>query len=364
VPFNRPQEHVSLAPLTTLGIGGPARWFARATRLEHVIAGQSWHGVPVLVLGGGSNLVIADDGFDGLVLQMGLAGVKAALRGAEMIVSAGAGESWDALVEFAVRRDLAGLECLSGIPGTVGGTPIQNVGAYGQEVASVIESVLVFDCRGQRTMTLTAAECGFGYRTSRFKQQDAGRFIVCEVTFRLPPGAPPTIAYPELADDLRRQGISSPTLLDVREAVLRIRRRKGMVLDAADTDTRSVGSFFTNPVVDRATFDRVSASVPSGADLSGPRIPHYLMQNDQVKIPAAWLIEQSGFARGHVDGRVGLSTKHPLAIVNRGGATARDVVRLARRIKDAVLDRFGVALRPEPVFVGFTADPDIEFLRG
>jgi UDP-N-acetylmuramate dehydrogenase len=351
VPFDRPQEHVALAPLTTLGIGGRARWFARATNVEHVVAASGWRGAPLFVLGGGSNLVVSDEGFDGLVLQIALTGITATLRGEEMIVSAGAGESWDGLVEFAVARDLAGIECLSGIPGTVGGTPIQNVGAYGQEVATVIEWVHAFDRETQGTVRLSRSECRFGYRTSRFKQQDAGRFIVCDVAYRLRPGASPTVTYPDIVDCLAKQAIGSPDVRAVREAVLNVRRRKGMVIDAADPDTRSVGSFFMNPVIDRAAFERIAPA------------PHYLMENDTVKIPAAWLIEQSGYARGHVDGRVGLSTKHPLAIINRGGATARDVIRLARSIKRAVIDRFGVALRPEPVFVGFADDSDVAYLR-
>ena len=355
MPFDRPQDNVPLAPLTTLGIGGPARWFARATRVEHVIAADGWaasRGVPLFVFGGGSNLVIADEGFEGLVLQVAITGVRALLGGDVVSVAAGAGESWDALVEFAVTRGLAGIECLSGIPGTVGGTPIQNVGAYGQEVSTVIEWVDVFDRTTQGTVRLSRADCGFGYRVSRFKQQDAGRFVICEVAFRLRVAAPPTVTYPDIVEDLSRQGISSPDVRAVREAVLNVRRRKGMVIDAADSDTRSVGSFFMNPVVDRASFERLASA------------PHYLMDNDTVKIPAAWLIEQSGFSRGHVDGAVGLSTKHPLAIINRGGATARDVIRLARSIKRAVRDRFGVALRPEPIFVGFTGDRDVEDLRG
>ena len=362
MPFERPQENVPLAPLTTLGIGGRARWFARATRVEHVITASGWHGAPLLVLGGGSNLVVSDEGFDGLVLHIGITGITAALRGEDMIVSAGAGESWDGLVEFAVARGLAGVECLSGIPGTVGGTPIQNVGAYGQEVSAVIESVHVFDRQKQGTVQLSRSECGFGYRMSRFKQQDAGRFIVREVVFRLRPGGVPTVTYPDIIDYLSRHSTGSPDVRAVREAVLNVRRRKGMVIDAADPDTRSVGSFFMNPVVSHATFERIATTAPSGADPSAPRVPHFMMDNDNVKIPAAWLIEQSGFARGHVDGRVGLSTKHPLAVINRGGATARDVIGLARSIKRAVIDRFGVALRPEPVFVGFAGNPDIEYL--
>ena len=366
MPFDRPQEHEPLAPLSTLGIGGPARWFARATRVEHVIAAHGWaasRGVPLFVLGGGSNLVIADQGFDGLVLQVGISGVRALLGGDVVSVAAGAGEPWDGLVAFTVNRGLAGIESLSGIPGTVGGTPIQNVGAYGQEVATVIEWVDAFDRATQGTVRLSRAECGFGYRGSRFKQQDAGRFVICEVVFRLRVAAPPTATYPDVVEYLSKQGIASPDVGAVREAVLNIRRRKGMVIDADDPDTRSVGSFFMNPVVDRATFERLAASWSSGADPSGPRVPHFAMEDGEVKIPAAWLIEQSGFGRGYIDGAVGLSTKHPLAIINRGDATARDIVRLARRIKTAVRDSFRITLRPEPVFVGFNAeDPDVAFL--
>jgi UDP-N-acetylmuramate dehydrogenase len=352
VSFDRPKENVALASLTTLGIGGPARWFARAAQAEHIVTASEWHGTPFFILGGGSNLVVADEGVNGLVLQMSIAGVNATMAGGDVIVSAGAGESWDMLVEFAVKRDLAGIECLSGIPGTVGGTPLQNVGAYGQEVATVIEWVAAFDCKKGSPVRLSRAECGFAYRMSRFKREDAGRFVISQVAFRLKPGAPATVTYPDLKEFLSRQNINSPTLANVRDAVLDIRRRKGMVIDAADPDTRSVGSFFMNAVVDRATFDRLAPA------------PHYPMQNDAVKIPAAWLIEQSGFARGHVDGAVGLSTKHPLAIINRGGARARDVLRLASRIKTTVSDRFGINLRPEPVFVGFPIDdPDVAFLR-
>ena len=342
----RLREQVALAPFTTLGIGGPARWFARATHVEHLLTASRSEGEPLLVLGGGSNLVISDEGFNGLVLQMAIGGVKTTRDGVDVIVTAGAGESWDALVESAVKQDLAGIECLSGIPGTVGGTPIQNVGAYGQEVATVIEWVAAYDRARQAAVRLSRDDCGFAYRMSRFKREDAGRFMISEVAFRLKPGAPPTVTYADVVDHLAQQNVECANVQHVRDAVLHIRRRKGMVLDAADSDTRSVGSFFMNPVVDRTTFERIAPA------------PHYLMDNDTVKIPAAWLIEQSGFARGYMDGAVGLSTKHPLALVNRGGATARDVLRLAHRIKLAVRQRFDVNLRPEPVFVGFSPDDD------
>ena len=352
--FDAPVADVPLAPLTTLGVGGAARWFARVLPGRPVRKAYEWAAareLPVFVLGGGSNLVVADEGFPGLVVQIRGTRITSLRRGDDILVTAGAGEPWDALVAYAVEGGLAGVECLSGIPGTVGGTPIQNVGAYGQEVADVIEVVTAFDVEQQRTVVLSAAECEFGYRMSRFKGRDAGRFVVSSVIFRLRPG-PPTIKYPDVVEYLARQGKTAPDLADARSAVLAIRRRKGMVIDAGDPDTRSVGSFFMNPVVDRGVFERIAPA------------PHYVMDNGAVKIPAAWLIEQSGFARGHVDGRVGLSTKHPLAIVNRGGATARDVIHLARRIKSTVRDRFGIALRPEPVFVGIDDDPDVTDLRG
>jgi UDP-N-acetylmuramate dehydrogenase len=346
VPVERLREQVALAPFTTLGIGGPARWFARATHVEDLITASRSEGEPLFVLGGGSNLVISDDGFNGLVLQVAIGGVKTTRDGEDVIVTAGAGESWDSLVESAAKQGLAGIECLSGIPGTAGGTPIQNVGAYGQEVATVIEWVAAFDRVKRAAVRLSRDDCGFAYRMSRFKREDAGRFMISEVAFRLKSGASPTVTYPDVVDYLAQQNVACPTVQHVRDAVLHIRRRKGMVLDAADSDTRSVGSFFMNPVVDRTTFERIAPA------------PHYLMDNDTVKIPAAWLIEQSGFARGHMDGAVGLSTKHPLAIVNRGGANARDVLRLAHRIKLGVRERFDINLRPEPVFVGFSPDDD------
>ena len=348
-------QNVPLAPLTTLGIGGAARWFGRAASAAEIIAADEWaaaRGAAMFVLGGGSNLVIADRGFEGLVLQLRTSGVQAIDVGEDTIVVGGAAEPWDDVVAFAVSRNLAGIECLSGIPGTVGGTPVQNVGAYGQEVSSVIEWVEAVDRLQPRAVRLSRQECGFSYRQSRFKQEDEERFVICEVAFRLRNGGAATVTYRDLIDYFATQRVESPSVREVREAVLSIRRGKGMVIDPADPDTRSVGSFFMNPVIDRAAFERFAPA------------PHYLMDNDAVKVPAAWLIEQSGFARGHVDGAVGLSTKHPLAIINRGGATARDVIRLACHIKHEVLNRFGVALHPEPVFVGFRDDSDVDFLRG
>jgi UDP-N-acetylmuramate dehydrogenase len=353
-----PREDVPLQPFTTLGVGGAARWFVTATHMEEVAAAHRWseeRRVRMFVLGGGSNVVIADEGFDGLVLQIALRGVDFTQRLGQTFVAAGAGESWDALVQAIVSRGLAGLECLSGIPGTVGGTPIQNVGAYGQEVSQTIDRVVVYDTLERRTKSLTAFECGFSYRMSRFKGSEAGRFVVCGAAFRLRPG-PPTISYADVAAYIKNLNLPSPTLTDVRNAVLEIRRRKGMVLDEGDPDCRSVGSFFMNPVVSENIRDRIAAA-------TGQQVPGYASGDGGVKIPAAWLIERAGFEKGYSDRTVGISTKHPLAIVNRGGASARDIVRFAAVIKRGVADRFGVWLRPEPVFVGFGMDADIAFLQ-
>lgn len=347
-----------LAPCTTLGIGGEAEWHLRAERPEDVAYADAWaaeHGFPLFVLGGGSNLVVADEGVGGLVVQIAIAGIRFDAGESVTRIDAGAGEPWDPLVAAAVERNLAGIECLSGIPGTVGGTPIQNVGAYGQEVGAVIHSVLAYDRRSRGLTTIPANACGFTYRMSRFKGEDAGRFVVCGVTFELGPGAA-TASYPDVVRQLERAQIRTPALADVRQAVLTVRRSKGMVVDAADPDSRSVGSFFMNPIVAAATREHVAV-------VAGAEPPAFSVDGDRVKIPAAWLIERAGFQRGHADGPVAISSKHTLAIVNRGGATARDVLRLATTIKRAVLDRFGVAIRPEPMFVGFGDDPDVRFLQ-
>jgi UDP-N-acetylmuramate dehydrogenase len=363
VPFAErrlePRAGVPLAPFSTLGVGGPARWLLRATTTEDIAAAHAWsadRGAQLFVLGGGSNLVIADRGIDGLVLQIASRGLEFIRDGDDTLVRVEAGEPWDDVVSAAVSRGLAGVECLSGIPGSAGGTPIQNVGAYGQEVADTLTHVVVFDRQAGATTTLAAADCGFAYRMSRFKREDAGRFVVCGMTFRLRPGVA-TVTYPDVIAYLERAGITVQDVGAVRNAVLAIRRRKGMVLDPADPDTHSVGSFFMNPVVDAAAHARLA----EGSE--GPP-PGFVMPGGGVKVPAAWLIERAGFARGHARGPVGLSSKHPLAIVNRGGATARDVLELAVLIKRRVADRFGIRLRTEPVFAGFSEDDrDVQFLR-
>jgi UDP-N-acetylmuramate dehydrogenase len=334
-------ERVPLAAHTTLGVGGAARFYARVEREEHVAEAVAWareRGLPVLVLGGGSNLLVADEGFPGLVAHVSLGGVA---YGEDGTVEAGAGESWDALVEGAVARGLAGFECLSGIPGLVGATPIQNVGAYGQEVRETIARVRAYDLEAGAAVDFDNEACRFGYRESRFKLEDRGRFVVLSVGYRLEPAGAPAVRYPELARYLEEHAAPRPSLAAVRAAVLAIRRRKSMVLDPGDPDSRSAGSFFVNPIVPEAVADRI------GVD-GMPRYP----AAGGVKLSAAWLIERAGFSRGYARGAAGLSSKHTLAIVNRGGATARDVAALAREIRDRVAERFGVTLTPEPVFVG------------
>jgi UDP-N-acetylmuramate dehydrogenase len=353
-----PQRQIALAPYSTLGVGGAADWFLHVETADDVALAHQWaddRGLPMVILGGGSNVLIADKGLPALVVHLGIRGVTLETNNGDTRLAAGAGEPWDPVVATAVEAGLAGMECLSGIPGTVGGTPIQNVGAYGQDVSGVIDRVDVYD-RAERTMrTLASADCRFAYRMSRFKREDVDRFIVCGVTFRLRPGTP-TASYPDVVRYLESASIGSPSVADVRRAVLDVRRRKGMVIDPGDSDTRSVGSFFMNPVVDVDDRERV-------ASIAGEMPPGFSSGGRQVKLPAAWLIERAGFQRGQIDGAAAISSKHTLALVNRGGASARDVLRLATRIKRAVADRFGVGLRPEPVFLGFSGDPDADYLQ-
>ena len=289
---------VSLAPLTTLGVGGRARWFVRATTVEDVVATHTWcreRAVPFSVIGGGSNLVVADEGVTGLVLQIAIGGIDFGRQGDATVLRVGAGEPWDTVVAAAVSKGFQGVECLSGIPGSTGGTPVQNVGAYGQEVSDTIAQVTVLDRESGEVETLRGTDCRFGYRTSRFKSDDVGRFVVCEVTYELR-HAHPTVTYPDLVDLLERRGVGSPSVADVRDAVLSIRRTKGMVLDASDPDTRSVGSFFMNPIVDARHHARL-ASVAGGA-------PGFALPSDRIKVPAAWLIEHAGFSKGHGSARL------------------------------------------------------------
>jgi len=342
-------ENVPLAPRCTMGVGGAARFFVEATDESTVAAAVRWaesRRVPVRVLGGGSNVVVADDGVDGLVVKIGLRGVSSREAGGAVEVTAAAGEPWDPFVERVVAQGWAGLECLSGIPGLVGATPIQNVGAYGQEVSQTVTVARVLDRRSGDIVTLGAADCGFGYRTSRFKSGEADRFVVLAVTYRLTRDGAPAIRYADLERDLETRGIRRPSLTDVRDSVLAIRRSKSMVLHPDDPNRRSCGSFFLNPIVDAAVLARVERAV---GDAAMPRWPD---AGGRVKLSAAWLIERAGFRRGEGPGPVTLSTRHSLAIVCGEGARAADVAAFARAIKARVEECFGVRLEPEPVLWG------------
>jgi UDP-N-acetylmuramate dehydrogenase len=354
-------EDVPLAPLTTLGVGGPARHYLRASTLEDVEAGEGWArswDLPLLVLGGGSNVVVSDDGFPGLVLHVDVHGIDVTYLEGAVVIEAGAGEDWDALVAFTVAQDWAGFECLSGIPGRVGATPIQNVGAYGQEVSETVTHVRVIDRRERRVRSLSHAECGFGYRRSRFKHEDRDRFVVLGVRFQLRPGGAAALGYPDLVANLQARGVAwPPSLAQVRESVLAIRRRKSMVLDAADPNARSVGSFFLNPIVSPEVVESVRERLrAAGQERAAAQVPAYPAGEGRLKLSAAWLIERSGFTKGQRRGRVGLSSNHCLSLVNCEGGTAREIVELATAVQAGVRQRFGVSLEPEPALVGLSLE--------
>lgn len=345
------RENVPLAQLTTLGVGGRARFFAEAGSPEQARQAVHYAGerrLPLFVLGGGSNLVICDSGWPGLVLRMRITGVQEREEGGEAIFEAGAGEEWDTFVARAVARDCAGIECLSGIPGSVGGTPVQNVGAYGQEVSETIESVQVLDLKDGQLRELCNPACGFAYRTSIFNTSERGRYIILRVTYALASGGSPHIEYADLKKYFSGRQ-NTPTLAEVREAVRAIRASKAMLIVPGDEDCRSAGSFFKNPVLSAEEHQRLCAR----AAALGLQVPSYPALSAQRKVSAAWLVEHSGLAKGYTRGRVGISRKHALAIVNRGGATAADVVALKNEIQQRVAETFGVQLSPEPVFVGF-----------
>lgn len=354
-PFEKTlREHVRLAPFTTLGIGGPARYFSEVASASALAQGVAWarrRGLPLFVLGGGSNVVITDSGFPGLVLRMGIRGIDARDEGDRVLIEAGAGEEWDDLVSLSVARNLSGLECLSGIPGKVGATPVQNVGAYGQETSETLVSVEAYDLASGELVRIGASECEFGYRASRFKHRDRDRFIITSVSYRLSKAGKPAIRYEELKRYLDERGATEPTLEETRRAVLALRARKAMVIDPRDPDSRSVGSFFVNPVVTIDEFRRIEElAARLGGDAE--KMPSFPAGPGRVKLSAAWLIERAGFPRGVIRGNVGTSTRHALALINRGGGTAREIIALAEEIKEGVRGTFNVSLAPEPVFIG------------
>ena len=349
----RIEENKQLAPFTTLGIGGPARWFVEAQTEADIAEAAEWSrkkSVPIFVLGGGSNLLVSDPGFNGLVLHIALKGIlvrEPAADSDKFVCEVAAGEDWDRLVQLTVDDNCAGIECLAGIPGTVGGTPVQNVGAYGQEVSSTIMYVRAFDLDQDTFLNFSNRDCDFSYRRSRFNTTDRGRYVVTKVQYRLIQDGPPTLKYADLQRAFPPG--SNPTLKEVAETVRQIRQSKGMLLVEGDPDCRSAGSFFKNPIVteNQAT----SVALAAGAD--PPRFHAGPDHPASVKLPAAWLIEKAGFTKGYTLGRATISTRHTLALVNSGGATAADILALAGKIRSAVADRFGIQLEMEPVMVGF-----------
>ena len=347
------QENIALAPLTTFRIGGPARYFVEAkssVEVHEAAVFAQEKNLPLFVLGGGSNLLVADSGWPGLVLHVAIPGIDRRAGTDDegrVLFDVGAGESWDRFVSRVVTDHCAGVECLSGIPGSVGGTPVQNVGAYGQDVSETIESVEVFDTADRQIRELCREACAFTYRSSIFNTTERGRFIILRVTYALEPRGQPRVEYADLKRHFEGRE-TRPNLAEVREAVRHIRARKGMLIVDGDTDCRSAGSFFKNPVISAGQH----TDLERRAAAKKLTLPAYPALEKNKKVSAAWLVEHSGFSRGYGFGRVGLSTKHALAIVNRGGASAADVLAFQNQIRQRVEEIWGVLLEPEPVFVG------------
>jgi UDP-N-acetylmuramate dehydrogenase len=347
------QENVPLAPLTTFRLGGPARLFVEANsavEVQQAVAFAESKSLPLFVLGGGSNLVVSDSGWPGLVLRVAIPGIdrRSTDEDGKAVFDVGAGESWDRFVSQAVMARCAGVECLSGIPGSVGGTPVQNVGAYGQEVSQTIASVEVLDRKDGQIRELCREACGFNYRSSIFNTSERGRFIILRVAYALTPGGEAHLEYADLQRHFEGRE-TRPNLAETREAVRHIRARKGMLIVAGDPDCQSAGSFFKNPVLT----EQQHADLDKRAAAKGFTVPSYPALEKNHKVSAAWLVEKSGFARGYGFGHVSISSKHALAIVNRGGATAAEVLALKDQIQHRVEEIWGVQLEPEPVMVGF-----------
>ena len=347
-------ENISLATLTTLRVGGPARFFVEAKSREEVedaVRFSRTKNLQLFVLGGGSNVVVADSGWPGLVLKIGTQGIERRPGNNDLgkvLFDVGAGEPWDRFVAHAVAAHCAGVECLTGIPGSVGGTPVQNVGAYGQEVSETIESVEVFDLQDGQIRELCREACGFSYRSSIFNTSGRERFIILRVTYALTPGGEPRIAYADLQRHFAGRE-TLPNLAETREAVRHIRALKGMLITPGDPDNQSAGSFFKNPVLSEEQHE----DLRKRASARGLTIPSYPVLEKSKKVSAAWLVEHSGFSRGYGFGHVGISSKHALAIINRGGATAAEVLALKDQIQQRVEEIWEVRLEPEPVLVGF-----------
>jgi UDP-N-acetylmuramate dehydrogenase len=353
-PLVQIRENIPLAPLTTFRIGGPARFLVQAEspgEIQEAVAFARSKDLPLFVLGGGSNLVVSDSGWPGLVVKVAIPGIERRPgydNEGNVLFDVGAGESWDRFVSHAVAAQCAGVECLSAIPGSVGGTPVQNVGAYGQEVSQTIDSVEVLDLSDNQIRELCAEACGFSYRSSIFNTTERGRFIILRVVYALTAGGQPYIGYADLKRHFEGRE-TSPNLAETREAVRYIRARKGMLIVAGDPDCQSAGSFFKNPVLTEEQHEDLRKRVSA----KGLTLPAYPALEKSKKVSAAWLVEHSGFARGYGFGRVGISSKHALALVNRGGAKAAEILALKDQIQQRVEEIWGVHLEPEPVMVGF-----------
>ncbi len=351
------RQGVALGPLTTIGLGGPARLYGEAAseaELRDALTEARQAKLPVQVLGGGSNTVFSDRGYPGLVLRVALRGLEVRTDGEDALITAAAGEDWDPFVAQCVEQGLQGVECLSGIPGSVGATPIQNVGAYGQEVSQTLVRLWAIDRQTLEAVSFAGSECGFAYRQSRFKREDAGRYIITRVAYRLRRGARPALVYPELARAARSLGVQEAApgeaLQLTREAVLTLRRGKSMVYDPKDPNSRSVGSFFLNPVLDETAYRTLRERLRQHFPDDPPEPPTFPAEGGR-KVPAAWIIERAGFRKGLRRGGAGISENHTLALVNYSGTTA-ELLALADEIEAGVERAFGVHLQREPVIVG------------
>jgi len=350
------RENVTLAPYTTLGVGGPARFLVSVKHEEQVPEALDFarlHACPVFILGSGSNLLVSDAGFPGLIIRMEIRGIQPLDEENSEFVSVAAGEIWDNFVQRCVEQNLAGVECLSGIPGTVGGAPVQNIEAYGQEISDVILSIRSLDRDTNSIEELSGRDCDFGYRTSIFNTTHRDRYIILKVAFSLRPYGKPRILYRDLEDYFSGRS-KTPNIGEVRRAVVSIRESKGMLLHQTETDIKSAGSFFKNPFLEhKQAVELENALRDKGHLTSTDTLPQYESPSGKIKIPAAWLVERAGFVKGYTSGNVGISSRHALALVNNGGAHAGEFIDLMRQIQEKVHSEFGIDLLPEPTLLGF-----------
>lgn len=353
------QENVSLAALTTFAVGGPAQYFVEISSESDAISALNFareRDLPHLVLGGGSNVLVSDDGFPGLVILNRIKGLDCEEQGDTVFVTVGAGEDWQDFVDFCVAREWQGVECLAGIPGTVGASPVQNVGAYGQEVSQVIARVRCLDTATNTIVTFENEACAFRYRESIFNTSESGKYQVLSVTFALNRAGAPAITYRELAE--RFSGVTSPSLTEVRDAVISIRAGKGVLIRNGYESFKCAGSFFKNPIVTKSQFEKIAAIL---AEENRANTWYWPLPNGDVKISAAYLIQRAGYERGYRKGLVGISPYHTLILINADGATGREVVAFAVELQKRVLDCFGALLHPEARLIGFTSSPFIEY---